>query len=204
MRREFWILASGLGLLISGCSLPLPQAQSDPTKFYVLSAPTAAVTAAAPSGVALPVLRMRPVEIASYLKARPMVVRRGANELEFRDYARWGEPLEQGVARVLGDELVARGVVSAVRTGGLKTGEGGDVRYELVVRVLACEGVADGTVNFHAVFELTKMGDDPGAPWRGEYRASGLKWTPSHNASLAAALSQAVAGLAGDVAAKIR
>lgn len=199
MRREFWILASGLGLLLSGCSLPLPQAQEDPTRFYVLSSPVAAVPAA-PVGA----LRLRPVELASYLKARPMVVRRGPNELEFRDFARWGEPLEQGVARVLSDELVARGAVSAVRNGGLRTGENGDVRFELTVRVLACEGGADGSVNFHAAWELTKVGDDAPAPVRGEYRATDLKWTPSHNASLAAALSQAVSGLADDIAAKLR
>jgi uncharacterized lipoprotein YmbA len=91
-----------------------------------------------------------------------------------------------------------------VRTGGLRTGENGDVRHELTVRVLACEGVSDGSVNFHAAWELTKVGEETAAPVRGESRATGLKWTPSHNASLAAALSQAVSGLADDIAAKLR
>lgn len=194
-----WLTAVVGCFVISACSLPLPQATEDPTRFYVLSVPSAGAGVAVPAANA-PAIRLRPIELASYLRARPMVVRRGANELEFREFARWGEPLEQGIARVLGEELLARGAVSTVQSGA-RPGEMGDVRYEVTVRVLACEGVADGSVNFHAAWDIRSTGDNPGPVTRGDYRAVDVRWTPHTPATLAAALSRAVAGLAGDIAA---
>lgn len=197
--RWFAALPFALCLLaITGCSLPLPQAQSDPTKFYVLSVPAVMSPAAAASTA--PVVRLRPVEVASYLRARPMVVRRGENQLEFLEYARWGEPLDQGIARVLREELLARGAASAVDAGGLRPVDAGDAKFEITVRVLACEGLADGGVNFRAAWEVTSTAGNAGPGQRGEYHPTDLKWSPRNEATLAAALSRAVAGLAGDIA----
>ena len=50
------------GLLLSSCSL-VPQAQPDPTRFFVLSAMMSAPPQA-PAGKA-PVVHLRPVELAS-------------------------------------------------------------------------------------------------------------------------------------------
>ena len=101
------------GWAMAGCSL-WPEAQTDPTRFYVLSTGAAAPTAQ--SGA--PTVQLRSVELASYLRARPVIVRRGNNEIEFREFARWGEPLELGIGRVLREELLARGAASAVFTSG--------------------------------------------------------------------------------------
>ena len=79
---------------MAGCNV-VPPPQADPTRFYVLASPAPAV----PGGVTkLKRLNLRPVDVAAYLRSRPIVVRRGDNEVQFRDFARWGEPLEQGVA----------------------------------------------------------------------------------------------------------
>ncbi|HVU35421.1 MAG TPA: PqiC family protein [Opitutaceae bacterium] len=185
---------------LAACSLPLPQAQSDPTKYFVLS--TATTEASAPTAAA-PVIRLRPVDLASYLRGRPMVVRRGENEIEFRDFARWGEPLEQGIARVLQQELLARGAASAVQVGSLRPTEVADARYELTVRVLACEGLANGGIAFHAVWELATSGDTPKVVGHGDYRAANVRWSSHNEASLAAALSRAVAGLAAEIASAV-
>ena len=102
-------------MTLSGCALP--QAQSDPTRFYVLS--TDAVPAPPASngnGSAHSVLYVREVELAGYLRSRPLIVRRGENEIEFREFALWGEPLDLGIARVLREELLASGVVKVVVT----------------------------------------------------------------------------------------
>ncbi len=191
------ILAAGV-ILVAGCSLPMPQAQSDPTKYFVLSVPA---TAAAPTSadISAPAVRLRPIELASYLRTRPMVVRRGTNEVEFREFARWGEPLEQGISRVLREELLAQGRASAVDAGGLRPAEAGDVKFEISVRVLACEGLADGGVNFRAAWEVTSTAPNASAGVRGEYHPMDLKWTPRNEATLAAGLSRAVAGLAGEI-----
>jgi uncharacterized protein len=183
-------------LLLSACSLP--QAQPDPTRFYVLSTPVL-VTPVAPAANA-PVIHLRPIELPGYIKAKPLIVRRGDNELEFREFARWGEPLELGIARVLREELMARGVAGAVLTGGLRAVDAG-YNYELAVRVLACEGVAGGAVNFRAVWELSTTGDTPKLVAQGEYHPTDLKWDGKNEGTLAAQISQAVTGLAGEIAA---
>jgi uncharacterized lipoprotein YmbA len=184
-------------LASSGCSIGLPQAQNDPTKFYVLSVPVTAGGDAKPNAA---VVRLRPVDLAGYLRVRPLIVRRGENEVEFREFARWGEPLEQGITRVLRESLLATGAASAVDAGGLRPAEAGDVKFEISVRVLACEGVADGSVNFRAVWDIVRTAPDPAPALHGVYHPTALKWTPKNEATLAAALSRAVAGLAEEIA----
>lgn len=198
--REKWVggIWIGLaGLLLGGCSL-LPQAQTDPTRFYVLSALGGAPVV--PAAARAPVVHLRPVELASYIKAKPIIVRRGDNEIEFREYARWGEPLELGVGRVLREDLVARGAAGAVFASGLRATDG-DYDYALVVRVLACEGGSNGAVFFRAVWELSTVGIQPKVVARGEVQPGDLRWDGKSEAALAAQLSKAVAVLAEDVAA---
>ena len=186
-------LAAVSALAVGGCSL-LPQAQLDPTRFYLLS--SSGAPAAAPAGA--PAVMLRPVEVASYLRNRSIIVRRGGNEIEFRDLARWGEPLEQGVGRVLREELLARGLI-ATPTSPARSGLAG-ADTQLAVRVLACEGAADGTVLFSANWEWSRIGAAPAVISAGEFRASGLRWDGKSEASLAAQLSTAVSGLAADLA----
>jgi uncharacterized lipoprotein YmbA len=180
-------------VLLGGCSLP--QAQPDPTRYFVLSVPGVETVAVAKP----PILHLRTVELASYLKAKPMIVRRNNNEIEFRTYAFWGEPLELGIGRVLREELLARGAASAVLASGLRAVDV-DYDYELTVRVLACEGGADGAVYFRAMWDLSTTGTAPKVAAHGDYRASGLRWDGKNETSLAAELSQAVAALSGEIA----
>jgi uncharacterized lipoprotein YmbA len=190
---SWFALAAGLSLAGGCISVPIPPAEKDPTRYYVLGgggAPMVALAADAPA------VHLRPVEVASYLRAKPVVVRRGDHEIEFREFARWGESLDLGVGRVLREELAARGV----RAGAAASGRA------LTVRVLACEGAADGAVIFRAVWELTRNGaaDDEkagqAAPIGGDFRATGLRWDGKAEASLAAQLSAAVTALAQEIA----
>jgi hypothetical protein len=180
----------------AGCSI-LPVAQPDPTRYYVLSP----VANATPSAEASPTIVLRPVELASYLRSRPMLVRRGGNEIEFREYARWGEPLELGITRVLREELLAKG--PAVVLGGARASSAHH-DLELNVRVLACEGAANGEVLFRAVWELAKAGEKHETIARGDYRASGLQWDGKSETMLAERLSEAIAGLAGEIAGALK
>lgn len=185
-------------LLLSSCSFPTPQ--TDPTRYYLLSTPAANVTPQPPTEA--PAVHVRQVELASYIRTRPLVVRKGNNEVEFREYARWGEPLEHGIARVLREELLARGAASAVSISAVRAA-GRPFDYELTVRVLACEGMANGDVVFRARWELTPTGDRMAAPVRGDFHAADLHWNGKDEATLAAQLSAAVAGLAGEIAAAL-
>ncbi len=193
------LLSSISGLLtLSGCNI-LPEAQADPTRFFVLSTPAVAPLGSPAKG---PTVHLRPVELASYIKAKPIIVRRGDNEIEFREYARWGEPLELGIGRVLREELLARGAARAVLISGLRAFNV-DYDYELSVRVLACEGTGAGGVLFRATWELSTPGLAPKVAAHGEFRASDLRWDGKNEASLAAQLSKAVSELSGEIAAAL-
>lgn len=200
-----WRAAGVLGLaalvlqLIPGCSIPIPQAEKDPTRFYVLTAVTPAA-ARVPGG---PALHLRQVEVASYLTSRTMIVRRGDHEIEFREFARWGEALDAGIGRVLREELLARGAAAAVLTPGMRA-PGANYDYELSVRVLACEGAADGAVLFRAVWDLRSAGSAAAAIAAGDFRPAELRWDGKTEASLAAQLSAAIAGLAEEIAAALK
>jgi uncharacterized protein len=199
--RPAWLfcwLISAVGLLaVGGCSL-WPEAQSDPTRFYVLSTAATAVTPTANA----PTVQLRPVELANYLRARPMIVRRGDNEIQFREFARWGEPLELGISRVLREELLARGAAGAVSAAGMRR-ENTNHDFDLSVRVLACEGGANGAVVFRAVWELASTGAKASIVARGDFRSGDLRWDGKSEASLAAELSHAVAGLAAEISAAL-
>jgi uncharacterized protein len=194
-------LATGAGVaLLAGCSL-LPEAKSDPTRFYVLSTATTEARVAPPASA--PALHLRPIEVASYLNSRPLIVRRGNNEIEFREFARWGEALELGIARVLREELLARGAVSTVLPASARRTPG-ERDLNLSVRVLACEGAANGAVEFRAVWELAPASGTGGTTASGDYRAANLRWDGKSEASLAAQLSQAVSGLAAEISGAIK
>ncbi len=48
---------------------------------------------------------VRPVELAPYLGSSRLVYRSSANMVTFSDTHRWGEPLEEGIGRVIGKNL---------------------------------------------------------------------------------------------------
>ena len=185
------LLVVGLVFFVSaGCNL-LPEAKADPTRFYLLKS-TATGSSATVNATAV---RLRPIELAEYLRTRALIDRRDDNEIDFRDYARWGEALGPGITRVLREELSARG--APVATGGVKAGAG-DQKIELRIRVLACEGAADGGVRFHAMWELLAIGGV--AARRGDYHPATLRWDGENETTLAAALSEAITGLAAEIA----
>lgn len=180
----------------TGCTL-LPEPKPDPTRYFVLAAPEAA--SAAP--VVTATVWLRPVEVASYLRNRPIVVRRGENEIAFRDHARWGEALELGIGRVLREELLARGVAAGV--GVLPRADAAPADVVVTVRVLACEGTTDGAVIFRAAWEISRGSPAPTSVGAGEYRAAGLQWDGKSEAALVGRLSAAVGGLAAEIAAAL-
>jgi len=182
-------------LLGAGCSLP--QAQPDPTRFYVLTAPAAAPAAEADGAV----LGLRNLEVAAYLRSRSLIVRKGENEVEFLEFARWGEALDAGLARVLRENLLAAGAAAQVVTVPFPLDQHRD--FDVTVRVLACEGRADGAVLFRAAWELWSTGAGAEVVARGDYQPAGLTWDARTETSLVAGLSQAVAGLGAEITAAV-
>jgi len=95
-----------LPLLLSGCLFtPL----KDPSKFYALGISDGdkipAGTAPSPDRAALReepvVLDFRVTSLPSYLRKAPLMLQRSAHELQFDEFHRWAEPVEEGIARIV-------------------------------------------------------------------------------------------------------
>lgn len=202
-----WSAASGLWLLSSvlcflpACSLPLPQAQPDATRYFLLTSTDLRPEAAAPAAGKRWVIGVRAVDLAAYLRTRSFAIRSHANEIAFLDFARWGEPLDQGIARVLAGNLQLLADVARTSTEPFRADEQRD--FEIGVRVTACEGTADGDVRFAATWRITVPGGSEATVAEGSYTASGLRWDGHDHGQLAAKLSEAVAGLSRDLAAAL-
>jgi uncharacterized lipoprotein YmbA len=197
--RSLRLLAAGSTLLLAaGCSL-LPSPQADPAHFYVLTARPVQPAADAHARSGGLVVGLSEVELPRYLQTQSLVVRVGVNELQFRDEARWGESLAQGIARVLREELAAApGVAQIVSRPGPP-----DRDRDVVVHVLACEGAADGTVRFAARWEIVTLGAGDGVVAHGTYESRGLTWNGRDYGGLAQRLSEALAGLGTEIAAAL-
>ena len=101
MKRSLpWLSRVGLvlALALSGCSF----GKSPPSHFYVLNAQEDAPPQ--PADHAL-VLRITHIGLPRYLDRFEIVTPSGRNELKLADFHRWAEPLEEGIARVLAENL---------------------------------------------------------------------------------------------------
>jgi len=184
----------GLGLwFAAGCNL-IPEPTPDPTRFYVLTGPGLPADVSAPDGTLR--LGLRTVELAPYLRSRSLIVRGGRNEIIYQDYARWAEPLEAGIARVLRARLAIAPAVSRVYSQPFPFDRARD--FDVSVNVIRCEGVREGgtsAARFAAIVEIVhatsgdvvsrRMVVTPEVPWDGQ-----------DYSALAEALSEAVGQLA--------
>lgn len=144
--------------LVAGCNV-IPPAQDDPTRFYVLSdSPPPAARAQRGARIGI-----RAVRLASYLKRREMVVRTGANEVDFRDFRRWAEPLDAALARVVRSALLASPGVSQVWVEPFPADQDRD--FDVSIEVTGCEGVATSSdryaASLSAVIEISAAGASP-------------------------------------------
>ena len=200
--------AAVLALALSGCSF-LPKPAPDPTRHYVLTGPAPAAMKADAKHGSLKV-GLRSVQIAPYLDAKSMIVRRGDNEIDYRDYARWAEPLANGVNRMLVSRLHVSDRVGRVFPQPYPFDVTRDV--DVSVSVLRCEGrvLPDGraVASFMCAVEIVRVGDDPGAAGgevvlRKVFEAPETEWQEGDYASLAAILSDGVAKLADTIIAAL-
>jgi uncharacterized lipoprotein YmbA len=190
--------------LLAGCTI-LPKPQTDPTRYYVLTGPAIAATAAAmPTGTLR--VGLQTVRIAPYLDGKAMIVRRGENEIDYRDFARWAEPLTTGVGRMLGAQLLASGQVGRVYSHPFPLDVERDV--DVTLSILRCEGLikADGTavVSFVCSVEVADARPGGSVRMRRVFSAPETAWKDGDYSALASQLSDAVAQLSVEVLAALQ
>lgn len=190
-----WLLL-GLAGAFAGCNV-VPPPQDDPTRYFVLAG-----VPASPGPVQGSLrIGLRSVRLASYLNRREMVVRVGANEVEFRDYRRWAEPLDAGISRVVRSALLASGQVAQA------WGEPFPVDlvrdYDVAIEVTRCEGAENGSgrleASLSAVVEIWTAGPDPRPVARRVFTAPAQAWNGRDFDRLAGLLSNDAAALGREI-----
>jgi len=197
--RTRLVCASLAALSLSGCKI-LPEASSDPTRYYVLSAPATAELSAAKT-VGTRQIGLRPIELTGYLRNhKDIVVRTGANELRFQEFALWAEPLEAGVNRVLKECLLSNETVGGVTTYPFSI----DIKrdFDVIVRVLNCEGLVrserSDVARFVAAYDIIATGGQ--VVVRRIFTAPDQPWDGTDFGALAKLLSDDLAKLSEDIA----
>lgn len=193
MKRLAPLFSALVLLTLAGCNI-LPEPTPDPTRFYAL--PETIAEAPATGGITLGLL---PVAMPAYLTStRAMTVAGAANQITYRDFDRWAEPLDDGISRVLRSALTAQpGIARVVSTPFAIE----DARkFDLRIRVHHCEGLASGGIRFALSYEV--LATDGTLVANGIYRAPFGDWNGEPGA-LAGELARAVNATASAIAADL-
>ncbi len=182
-----WVVV--FGVLAGGCLNLKPQ--PNPTRQFTLSKIETDPIVSSLNGNA-PTIGFRRIGIPEYLKSNKIALRESIHEINYLPFHRWAEPLESGVARLLGEYLVITGTASATFIPPWRS----NARFDYVVEVdiSVFEGRSDGTVTLDCFYSLY---DEKGVRIdRGRFAETGFSWDISQYEALVAAQSSAIESLA--------
>jgi len=188
------VLAVVAALATAGC-IRIGGGPSPATLHYVLSPVVEAPSNEAPSRAGPLVIGVGPVTLPAYLE-RPQIVSRPApDRLEVTEFAQWGEPLRNGVARVVAANLARLLPDSRVITFPWRSTE--DVAYQVVLDVGQMDGPAGGRIALDARWRvLDRSGSEVAT------HVSRLS-EPVGAGTTAAAMSRALGALSHDIAGQL-
>jgi uncharacterized lipoprotein YmbA len=179
----------------AGCAWTRPK--EDPTEFFVLEGLPAPKTLNEPR----PQVELAEVELPEYLKNPRMATRSRDTEIEYAEFRRWGEPLAQGISRVIKEDLAPAADVQQPAAAGRAP------RYRLSVRLSAFEGVrlstGAGSTRVEAAWELQPAGKGA-PPVQGRFSAAPAVWDGKDYGRLARLESDALSALCEDLGRAIR
>lgn len=200
-KRSAGVLAGACALLLlAACSLP--EAQPDLTRFYVLTAAGATGDVRAGENATAEKRRvwLKTINVPEFLRGKIMQVRLSANEVKFIDTARWAEPLESGLGRVLRENLGAAG--SGIEVAGRSVDAH---EFDVVVHLRSCEGVMPGGVaRLAARVQVYAAGLEARQVAEEEMVEEVEGWNGKDYGDLAAKLSEAAARMSARIAALLR
>jgi uncharacterized lipoprotein YmbA len=198
LRLLFPCAAVGLLGLLAACNV-VPPAEEDPTRYFILSDPVSTAVASPSAGGAR--IGLREVNLESYLKKKEMVVRTGENEIEFRDFRRWAEPLDAAIVRVLRRRLLEGSGVAQVYAEPFPADRARD--FDVTIDVRRCEGLLGPNgkyvASFSAMVEISTSGDSPHVVSRTLFTAPDAAWDGKDFDRLANLLSADVSALGQEV-----
>jgi len=195
------LLTAAAALTASGCAFLQPR--PDSVRFYVLTSPSTPSARAAGFEFKRWKVGVRSVTGPAYLRGKAIVVRTGHNEIHFADFDRWAEPLDRGITRVLNDTL---GSAENVESTALNSDGDEALDYEVVIRILACEGVRaeaeNSSIRFALTWETWSVAKSTLVK-KGTFVADEVAWNGQDYGQLAELLSEAIANASRAIAADL-
>jgi uncharacterized protein len=198
------LLGLTVSLSLAGCAV------SDPTQYYTLAqagAPTAERTATASTaegGVGQTTnvsIGVGPIIVPAYLDRRQIVTRTGTDQVELSAFHRWAEPLEDGMARILADEIAARVPTERVVTFPWRGVAARAIQYQVVITVVRFDGQQGGDVTLDTRWRILDFHGEEQV-----FRRSTVIDTvkgPGHE-PIVAAMTRALVSLGREIALEIR
>jgi len=153
MTRTVAVLA--LACLSVGCSILAPLPNRSQT--FVLTSAAGEGGGGSGGGGALSV-GIGPVVLPSYLTRSEIVRRGGENRLVYNQNQLWGEPLEQGFRRVLGEDLGE--TLRTVQIFQYPWSTGIRVEYQIPIQILRFEAEEGGLVSLDARWGIRRPGEN--------------------------------------------
>ena len=200
------LLAAGLGFAMfmqAGCSF-LPEPKADPTRYYVLTGPAFDEPGVRQVAGAF-VVGLKSVQVAPYLNGKAMIVRNATNEIAYQEFARWAEPLDVGVGRMLAARLVGSDKIKRVYPQPFPFDVERD--YDVRIEVLRCEGEhkSDGKIvaSLACVVEVTEAKSGGAVVLRKVFTAPEAAWNGKDFSRLAQLLSDAISTVGAEVIAAL-
>jgi hypothetical protein len=205
VRRLLGVTAS-IGL--AGCAV------SDPTRFYTLgqAAAGAPIAESVERNASASTLRSRaaadalgivvgPVLLPGYLDRSQIVIRSGADRVDLSTFHRWAEPLADGIARTLAEEIGARVPTERIVIFPWRGAVARVIQYQVVVAVLRFDGPPGGDVTLDTRWRILGRDGDQLAFRRTTVieTAAGRGYEP-----MVAAMARALVTLGQEIAAEIR
>ncbi|HXJ77366.1 MAG TPA: PqiC family protein [Candidatus Methylomirabilis sp.] len=185
-------------------------AVSDTTQFYTLDqagagSAQAKASAGTPrtgvAGTANVGVGVGPVIMPSYLDRTQIVTRTASDQVDLSMFHRWAEPLDDGIARILMEQIGARVPTERIVMFPWRGVEAGAIQYQVVVGVLRFDGRPGGSITLDTRWRILGKNGEELALRRSTLieTAGGPGYEP-----MVAAMSRAVVILGQEIAAEIR
>jgi uncharacterized protein len=190
-----WVLAA---VAVLGTAACIGGRASPATQHYVLSPVIDAPSGGTASPAAPLVVGVGPVTLPAYLDRPQMVLRPAPDRIEITEFEQWGEPLRNGVTRVVAVNLARLLPESRVVAFPWRSTE--KIRYQVILEVVQMDGPAGGNV----ALEVRWRALDPSG---GQAAVRVLRLSepagPGADAT-AAAMSRALGVLSHDIARELK
>jgi uncharacterized lipoprotein YmbA len=183
-------------VVVLGTAACLGARVSPATQHYVLS-PVVEAPPGRTASLALPVVvGVGPVTLPAYLDRPQMVLRPAPDRIEITEFEQWGEPLRNGVTRVVAVNLARLLPESRVVAFPWRSTEA--IGYQVILDIGQMDGPAGGSVALDARWRvLDRSGSEVAA------RVSRLS-EPAGTGTTAAAMSRALGVLSHDIARELK